>query len=170
MIKPGNYQAKICAYGIKVTSKGDAAPTIAFRVEKGVEEPATVYWQGSFKAGKGREIALKALVTCGLSDAHKIADLANGKESGLLDLNKELDIVVIHEARQDDPMKVYPKVEWINDSSDMKGRISKEEAASKIAGLGLENDLGILLKGKKVFAATAPVKHTLPTDDLSIPF
>lgn len=138
MIEPGMYNAKILNYGVKQTKSGDAAPTIKFAVGSN-----PVFWQGSWKEGKPREISLEALITCGFKkesvrDLYKFAD---GLDSGLLDISKEVNVTVEHETFDG---KTYPRVSWINQAGaagKFKNAIDSGTTKMLIKGMGIEADM-----------------------------
>jgi hypothetical protein len=169
MINAGTYKAKVQDYGIKRTKAGEPAPTIAFACMTEGGSVERVFWQGSFKQGTARDIALKALMLCGLDDPSKLANLALGKDGGALRLDKEVSVEVIHEPSPSTG-KVYARVQWVNslDASfkDMMSR--KDFIVAMASGMGLEADFINLASAQGVKPAPAPVASD---DDLvSIPF
>lgn len=136
---PGFYTGKIAAYGIKKTGGGLAAPTIKF-----VVDGQAVFWQGSFKTDKSREIALKALMVCGLTDPHALPRLAEGESSGLLDMTKDVNVTIIHEAAEqgENAGKLYARVAWVNEAGGgkFKDALDTQSATALMAPLALEAD------------------------------
>lgn len=180
---PGYYDAKILNYGIKKTKAGDPAPTIAFEVEvRGGKHK--VFWQGSLKDGPARDISLKALMVCGFTNPNAFPYLANGIESGLLDLTKEVQVTVEHETVEevDDKTgqtitKKYPRVRWINESGGgkFKNAIDVSEAAILMSTMGLEadffriaNESGVKMTNKMPDRTQSENGSSFVTDD--IPF
>lgn len=171
MIDAGEYSATIGNYGIKATKAGDPAPTIAFKAIDSKGAFHTVYWQGSFKEGTAREIALKALIVCGLKDAAMIQHLGKGPQGRALDMNKKVTVTVIHEERVDGKGMV-PRVQWINEpgGAGFRNMMTAEDAARSMESLGLEADFLQIAQGAGLAprAAAAPARPTPTADD--IPF
>ena len=120
VVAPGKYIARIKNYGVRTVksgpSAGDPAPTIQFQIrdEATAQMTDSVFWQGSFKEGKARDIALEALFTCGMT-GELFNKLAEGPISGALDLTRDLQIDVINEVTNVNGVeKTYAKVAWIN--------------------------------------------------------
>jgi hypothetical protein len=156
LLPKGYHKGKILNYGIKKNKDGVPYPVIIFGVEhEGILKHA--YWQGSFNVGKAREIAIKALLACGLRDATSVALLANGLDSHLLNVHMEVEITVEIDTGQDGTQKPFNRVQWINEMSAQKFKnlISYGDAAALLAGMGIEYDimmtakeLGIKLDGR----------------------
>jgi hypothetical protein len=130
LLPAGNYKGKILDYGVKRTSKGDPAPTIAFELENG----SKVFWQGSWNGG-GLDISMEALLRCGLQNPSRLMHLAEGKASGLLDLSilfdLEIEVNVADTPNEDGTRKKWNRVKWINvaGSSKFKDAITVQEFA-----------------------------------------
>lgn len=142
LLQPGFYSAKIIDYGVKKTSKGDPAPTIAFEVLDSAGATHKVFWQGSFN-GRAIDFTLEALLVCGLTDPTKLSLLANQKASGLLDLEKTFEVDVSIEVNQNDPSKKYNRINWINESgaTKFKDAITAQEFSPEIERLNLVGEL-----------------------------
>lgn len=126
LLAAGNYKGKILDYGVKRTSKGDPAPTIAFELENN----SKVFWQGSWNGG-GLDISMEALLRCGLQNPSRLMHLAEGKASGLLDLSILFDLEIEVNVAEDGSGKKWNRVKWINvaGSSKFKDAITVQEFA-----------------------------------------
>lgn len=145
---PGYYEAKIINYGIKKTKKGDPAPVIIFNAET-EEGKQHVFWSGSLNDGKARDITLKTLAICGFRNVSAFPYLAEGPSSGLLNMEKEVQITVEHESVEEVDKKTgekiirkYAKVRWINESGGgrFKEAIDVQHAKVLMMNMGLEAD------------------------------
>ena len=109
MIKEGKYLATIKNYGVGESSTGKAKIDIqfGFKDQDGVEQ--TLWWNG-YMTEKSIQITAKALVNCGLkgSDYDK---LAYGVESGMLNIEKPVEIEVVHDTFEG---KTREKIAWVN--------------------------------------------------------
>lgn len=132
VVSPGVYDGRVANYGMRATKKGGAPePVIAFKVNVDGKE-RVVYWRGSLKEGKAREITIEALLTCGLSTKN-LAALADGPQSGALDCEKELSLTVINEANEENG-NLYAKVQYVNSAAGtLRNTISKQEAVQKLS-------------------------------------
>lgn len=144
LLEPGVYKGKIADYGIRRTKKGDPAPTIVFIVETNGAQHR-VFWQGSWN-GQGMDICMEALLVCGLRSAQDLMYVAEGKASGVLDTESNFEITIEVDVKQDDPMKRYNKVKWINAEGGKKFKdaiaaMSVQEFAPEINGRNLVADL-----------------------------
>ncbi len=139
LIAAGYYEAKIMDYGIKTTKAGDPAPTIAFSVILPDGGNERVFWQGSFKSEVSTDIALKALISCGLERGEDLPSLAKGIESGLLDTDTLVQVKVEHERDQNDHEKIYARIGRISSlgASNLQNTITAAEAAPLMANLNL---------------------------------
>lgn len=173
---PGYYEARIANYGIKKTKAGDPAPTIVFEVTvDGAKQ--RVFWQGSFKDGQARDITMKALAVCGFVNVRSFANLAEGINSGLLDMNKDLQITVEHETAQDGSGKRFARVRWINEAGGgkFKDAMDLQEATVLMQGMNLEADFMRIAQegGYKVSNELVRNTNKLPSDttsNMDIPF
>lgn len=141
MIKPGRYpNAKVCAYGMRKTMSGEPSPVIAFLVQDESGMDHKVFWQGYLTSAKAQQVTVKALATCGMRSPEDIHRFAEGLSSGVLDLDREVNITVELETKGD---KTYPRVTWINPPSDgqQTGEINflvePEEATRLLAAVDL---------------------------------
>jgi len=140
MLAAGVYDAVIANYAIRKTKAGDPAPTIAFLVQDKEGRQHKVFWQSGLNSDKGREITLKALLVCGLENPADLALMARGPESGVLNMQQPVSVTIEHEADQQDPTKIYPRVRWVNaigeqGSGEMRNTIEEDEARMLLASL-----------------------------------
>lgn len=173
---PGYYNAKIMNYGIKKTKAGDPAPTILFEVQSD-GQANRVFWQGSLKDGQAREICLKALAVCGFRHIRCFSNFADGPASGLLDMDREVQVTVEHENAQDGSGKRYARVRWINEASGgkFKDALTSHESFVLMQGMGLEADFMRIAQENGYTVNTEPLKQNLKEDvhqasDVDIPF
>ena len=158
MVQPGTYRAKIVDYGIvKIKSgvnAGKPAPNISFQVEcEGKLEQ--VSWQGSFNEGRPREIAMNALITCGLT-LDKFHMLSAGPAFEALNIEQEVNVVVEHEQAIDGSGKVYPRVKWINPlNSRNLEKMGDQEFRMQLESMGLKASF---LQASRAKGAHAPLQ------------
>ncbi len=152
VLEAGNYIGKIFDYGIKTTKEGLAAPTIAFIVSDSSGTQVKVFWQGTFKEGRGQEICLETLLRCGLSDPSDLKNLGQGRKSGILDIEKEFDLAIIKEKNNEG--KPFNKVDWVNEAG-FRNQVKANDAATMVAGLNLEGPLMAIAAAKGYTLKTA---------------
>lgn len=114
---PGRYNAKIIEYATKATKSGDGVNILVKFGYESASGSHTVMWHGTLGSSeKGLEITLKALGVMGFPADGDENDLARGSASGLLNLDKEVQIEVAHEAYTPEggETKFAAKVKWIN--------------------------------------------------------
>lgn len=142
MINQGTHLAKMTNYGIKVSSTGK--PQIACQFQ--IIENDTVYnlsWFGSFNEGKAQEMTIKTLISvmdlfCEPSEIESALDkiASQGIESGLLNTDKDYQLVIEHETYEG---KTRAKIKWVNNvggSSNFE-KLAQGEAKKMFAGLNL---------------------------------
>lgn len=138
MIDPGRYLGKVKQYGIGTTKAGDPNVTVIFGFKDNLNQERELTWFGSLKEGRAREITIDALLVCGFK-GNDIGALAGGPETGLLDLNTDVDLVVENEEYNG---KVSTKIKWINRAG---GAAFKDKAdpslIQKMAGMNLKADV-----------------------------
>lgn len=177
LLEPGYYKGRILNYGIRKTkAKGDPAPTILFEVTDSAGARHKVYWQGSFNGG-GLEIAMEALLVCGLRNARSLQFLADGPSSKLLDMDAFYDLTIEVEVNQEDSSKKYNKVKWINKDgeSKFKDAMTPQEFAPVLNQRGLIASLieiaekkgydlqtGTFASKPKTAPASTPVTDDIP--------
>ena len=128
-MEAGKYHAKAVDYGISTSKAGLPLVNVKFAVGED-----TIIWTGSFNEGKAQEFTMKTLILLGLRSTDKIAELVDGVSSGVLDLNKTVEIDVAMEEYEG---KLYPKVKWVNDIG-FRNAMSKEDFKAKIQQLGVK--------------------------------
>lgn len=133
-LEAGNHLGKIFDYCMQATKDFEPRLVIQFELESG----HYVLWGGTFKNEKAREIAFRTLKT--LNFHGRIEDLANGKESGCLDTDKQVQLVVEFEEYNG---KSYPKVQWVNEvgGGALQNRLDRNETAKLCAHLNLNGEL-----------------------------
>jgi hypothetical protein len=110
LIKPGPYEAKIVDYGIGSTKAGNPQVAIVFQFEDDTTVRHRLTWYGHFTE-KTLERTIDSLLICGMrGDDPRV--LAGGPESGTLDMETEVSIVVEHE--KDEEGHIRAKIRWIN--------------------------------------------------------
>lgn len=151
MIQPGIYLGKILNYGIQKTKSEQPEPVMEFGVIGADGTPHRVFWRGSLNNETGIDIALKALIACGLANADDLSALADGPKSGLLDQKKELRLTVVHETYND---RTVAKVKWVNDPAEAAARaaeymVDKDQAARMLRTIDLRSKFNQLKGGAK---------------------
>lgn len=148
MLQPGKYTGKVVDYYVHVTKADLPAPKILFAVTMPEGNVETVGWQGSFKEGKAREIAMEGMITCGFKGA--LSDFAKGPVSGCLDTTLDLVIDVAHEQYLDDQgqTKTYARVNWINPIGGSKFRkaMSHDDFSYCVTSMGLDREFQAIAK------------------------
>lgn len=122
--------AKILEYGVSTTRAGDPKISIQFEVEG---ETKPLYWTGTMKEGKAKEIAIKTLVEVCEFQGDSLEQLNQGIAGGALNHLKEYDVAVEEQTMPDG--KVVRRIAWINLPG--SGKFKRAD----------ETELGILLKG-----------------------
>lgn len=174
MIQPGIYSGKILDYKIQKTRKEEPEPSISFQVTDAEGNPGVVYWRGSLNNDVGIDIALRALMACGLQSPDDIYRLAEGPSSKLLNMTKVLRLTVVHEVYNGET-KV--RVKWVNDPEEANAKaaeyaVDKDTAKKMLGSINLRakfNDI----KKKQNEAAPAPAAQAFggPVGNLDdVPF
>lgn len=136
-ISAGTYVGNVIDYGINETKKGNPQIFIKFHLPQ-IEKKLT--WFGSLASEKAIEITCKALINCGFSKTD-LALLTNGVESGELDTDKELILVVENEEYEG---KTRTKIQWINlPNAGVQNKLDQAGAVQKLSGL---NVAGIMMQ------------------------
>lgn len=142
-IEAGNYQAKIVDYGIGATKSGDPQVMVLFEFSDAEGQRHELTWFGTLKEGKGQEITLKALLTCGMV-GNEVENLAEGVLSNVLDVDTPVQIVVEREAGRDQSgsptAQTYPRIKWINrlGGTAFANKLTKHDAKFKMSALNLK--------------------------------
>jgi len=110
----GKFLAKVSDYGVTPPSANSGIPQawvkFAFQ-DQGANKELTYY--GSF-AGGALDFTLKSLINCGFTQFNQLGALMNGVGSNLLDTNRDVEIDVQEEAKQDgNGMRTV--IKWVND-------------------------------------------------------
>lgn len=131
-MNPGKYQGKAVDYCMTVSEKGDPFVTVLFEIHP---EGNNLTWRGGLATDKQLEITIKALKVLGFHGSVK--DLAGGKASGCLDLDKVVELDIVHEIYKD---KKYAKIQWVNEvgGGGFKNKLTEVEAVRACAGLNLD--------------------------------
>ena len=133
-MEPGKHNAKITDYGISSTQSGK--PQVFIKFNNGLT------WYGTFKKNDGEpnQVTFKTLITCGFKGTDIMA-LADGPSGGVLNTDKELELVVENEVYNGQERQ---KIKFINDPSmGMQNKLDRSGAAKVMGG---ENFAGELLK------------------------
>lgn len=169
-LQAGRYRARLVNYTISEAKTGNPQIEVLFEFDEGEGvHMAThqVRWFGSL-AGKAVPITLKALHVMGYrgkTDAD-FAKIADGVEGGMLDLGKEVDLVLAEETTKEG--KRFVKVAWVNDPDHapggFKNAIPREKVKVKIGALNLSAQMALVRKemGEKA-PVPAPTKFGSPT-------
>lgn len=165
-IEPGKYLGTVEDYGIiKSGQKGTPGLNVKFRLK---DSGLNVYWQQWITEGT-KERLVETLIETELLRTKNLADLADGRSSGGLCTETEVELVVINEeyTTENGEVKTATKVEFVNPigGREMKGKLAKAEAVSILGGLNLEAEvLAASTKlGKEVGAKTGqPAADDIP--------
>lgn len=160
--RPGQYEARLVDYGIGVTKKA-GNPQVLLRLawddQDGDQHIRTYYAQ--LTDGTPRNITMGVLKSLGFDvERHTLEALVDGPASGVLDMERKVQISVKTTIGQDG--KTYLNIDRVGSAPALQG--NKDESKAALARLGLSGSL----KGKIDVPVTAPVAEPLPTDD--VPF
>lgn len=138
----GIFQAQIKDYGTSETKSGNPQVWIKFGFEhEGAAKELT--WYGSFVGG-AKDITLKTLIYCGLQPQfyNQLVNFRNGVQSGMLDLNKILNIDVQEEPKQDGS-GMRTVIQWVNDPNlaPAAKKIDEAKNAQFFGQMGFDGDL-----------------------------
>jgi hypothetical protein len=155
----GKYLGKVIDYCVKTTESGK--PQVAVKFEFG--EGNHLVWNGNLWTEQGRTITAKALKAMGLCSV-SIKDLARGPESGVLDMDKQVELDIDFREYEG---KRYAQINWVNEvgGGGFKNRLSEVEAVQACAGLDFE--AALLQAGVKTGKAYT-AKPTETTKQFSI--
>ena len=130
LIEPGHYVGKIVDYGIPETQKEYPQVAVTFEIET-TEGVRRITWFGSLHPN-AQKYTIDQLLYCGLQ-GNSLASMADGVQSGALNLDLELDLKVEHNTYND---KTTHRVSFINP---LGGRgfkkMSEAMAKTKLTGL-----------------------------------
>jgi hypothetical protein len=140
-MQPGIYEARIVNYGIGTTKAGDPQAMILFEYTDQEGQPHEVTWYGTFKEGKGQEITLKALLTCGFKGNDPSA-LTEGVEGKALDHDRIVKITIKEETSQDG--KKFMRIRWINEHNRELKSMDRSAAKVKLGAMNLAGQLAMI--------------------------
>lgn len=165
-IVPGIYEAKIVNYGIGQTKAGDPQAMILFEYQDLDQTRHEITWYGTFKEGKGQEITLKALLTCGFT-GNDPSILAEGVPSNALDVNRIVKITIDEDVNQFNGQK-YMRVLWINDRTRELKSMERSAAKVKLGTMNLAGQLAMIRAqnpAPKVAQSNGPAGLREPGED-----
>lgn len=144
----GKFLAKITDYGVSDTKAGNPQVFVRFAFQTQDGQSKELTWYGSFVGG-AKDITLKALIACGMNPNTfgRMIEFNNGPSSGLLDMNKPLEIDVQQEPHHSEPGKMVTRIAWVNDPENptyTQKRLSEAENAQKMGGMRLDGDFARL--------------------------
>lgn len=142
----GKFLAKIKDYGVTPPSQNSGQPQITITFEFEHEGSVrTLTWYGSL-AGGAREFTLKTLLIAGLQPQmfNRLDMLMNGIGSNLLNTQKDLEIDVQEEPKQDGS-GMRTVVKWVNDPA-AAPQIKKIDQATNSQYFGQNNFAGDLYR------------------------
>jgi hypothetical protein len=158
MINEGTYTAKINNYGLYMAQSGNMVCTIRFKTPN----DEFVNWSGVFGSEKATERTMNTLELFGFV-TYRAADLALGRDANVLDLEKEVEIVVVHETNESG--KTFPKVQYVNDLNKF-ATCSKEEAVRFFSNFKLADKVKALKLAKG--ETPKPYTHTSTTPGVTV--
>lgn len=142
MIKAGTYIATLTNYGIKINNSGKPQIACAFQIIDN-DEVFNLTWYGSFNEGKAQEMTIKTLMSvfelmCEPSEIESYLDriASQGVESGLLNQDKEYQLVVEHDTYEG---KTRAKIKWVNNvgSGNKFEKLAQGEVKKLFSGLNI---------------------------------
>lgn len=144
-IQPGKYLAKVVDYWVDKTQAN--VPRINIKLKLSVDQNQNILqWHGSLATEKSTAIVYKTLEICGLKSRSLIGTIANGPESNALDLNREVEVDVVHEnktSREGKPY-VWVSIAWINNAGGSKANaMAADEFNSFLAASGHHVDADV---------------------------
>lgn len=161
-MQPGTFKAKILNYTISNTKTGNPQVEILFGYNDGDTSSIggthhQITWWGHLTE-KATPITLKALDAMGFKGKtdEDFARLADGVEGGMLDIEKEVSLVLEEDTKEDG--KKFVKVRWVNDpnrTQGFKNALTKGEAKVKLGALNLSGQMA-MLRAQSPARAEAP--------------
>ena len=166
-MEPGTHSVKIKTYGVAPSKSGAVNVVLQFEDEAG--QTISSYKSFSEKAIK---YTFSDLETCGLTkeNATKIEMMAAGIESGILDHEKELSIVVENDTYEG---VTRAKVKWINEPGGLQNVVSVAEAKVLFDNFGIKSAAMAYFENKKQPTVIPPRGLATQTDAFSaddVPF
>lgn len=143
---------KLLDYRCEQTSKGEPRVVLIFGYGDNFDQK--VYWNGYFTE-KTKKTTIDTLLLLGIQ-TDDVEDLAKGREAGLLDLDKEVQLTLAEEEYEG---KKTLKVRWVNEvgGGGFSKRILEGDAINKLKELNVKFDLMEARKKKGV-----PSKKDIP--------
>lgn len=130
-IPSGTYEAKVVDYTVGETKNGTPQVLVMFQTLPTEHQPSTtITWYGLLNGDRAQEITIAALLTMGLK-GNDLAPLCGGKQTGVLDFDTVLNIVVEDHTYNG---KTTSRVSWVNAQPGFR-KATNPQTASKIAGL-----------------------------------
>lgn len=148
---PGIYKAKIINYALSSNSKGGPQVEVLFEYnDESTAQVGGVYhqirWWGQLGSEKAQGYTLKALDILGFKGKTNddIMKLADGVEGGMLDIDKEVELVL-----EKKPENQYLSVKYINEpgrgaTEGFKNAMTRVEAKVKLGALNLAGQLAMI--------------------------
>ncbi len=162
-IEPSTYRSRVVNYTISTTKAGNPQVEVLFEFSQGEGVNASHHqmrWWGQMSE-KALPYTLKNLITMGYrgTSNEDFAKLADGVESGMIDLSTEVDLVLENETNEETG-KSFLKIKWINaPGGGFKAGMTREQAKVK---LGMMNIAGQLAMIRQEIGAPTPKKTTAP--------
>jgi hypothetical protein len=145
IINAGTYIGKLTNYGIKMTGSGKPQIACQFQIINN-ETVYSITWFGSFNEGKAQEMTIKTVMTvfdlmCEPSEIEAMLDriASQGVESGLLNTDKDYQLVIEHDTYNG---KVNAKIKWVNNVG--TGQTFEKLASGTFKGLNLGGTVAAL--------------------------
>lgn len=169
--QPGTYRARVVNYALSSTKAGNPQVEVLFEFSSGSEHHQIRYW-GQLSE-KALPYTLKNLVTMGYlgTTNEDFSKLADGVESGIMDLSTEVELVL--ESEPNDQGKSYLKVKWINaPGGGFKQGMTRDQAKVKLGTLNLagqiamiRQEIGVPAKPKQRFQNVSVAPQQEPMGD-----
>lgn len=142
MLQQGKYEAKIIDYGVGTAKSGSPQVMILFGIQT-QDSFHELTWYGNL-SDKAMKYTLEALLACGMQ-GNDVAALADGVNSGLLDVDTPVSVTVAHEMSEKDG-KTYARIKWVNRAGGaaFKNKLSKQEATIKLGALDLKAQMAFM--------------------------
>jgi hypothetical protein len=167
MIEPGKYIATVEDYSVgKSKEKGTPFLNFKFKIK---DTGKNIYWAQYVTANTIDRLSVN-LIETGLLLKNDFNQMAQGAQSGCIDLAKEVEIVVISEEYTSDSgeLKTATKVQYVNvvGGGSMASAVDEKEAVQLFSGLNIGASI---LAARQKLGAEAPAQTPTPTAD-DIPF
>lgn len=156
LVPEGRYLVKPIEWGITKSKNGDPLLFITFNGAF-TDTITSKTWFGTLKEGRGREITLESIITCGF--AYGSIDLFDRFDA--LDKDTEVSIVIGHEEYNG---VTKDKVNWVNPVKTLKA--SADDVKVMLKGLDIKGDLMVAMSKSGVKVKQAP---SSPIKRISVP-